>query len=198
MTPRWELLEALFFFAVVMLYMWLVMERAPAAIVVLVCLILVSWRYHRETIESLGLSFDRLCNAFVEWRWAWLVVCVALLWTNGRHLFSWNAVSRGLLYFVWCIVQQLALQSMITMRIQNGLGRRWLTAMISGALFGLVHLPNPVLVPLTVAWGALSSLLFLSYRSTLALAGMQVCLSAIAFALTPVALNHGFRVGPTY
>jgi len=113
-------------------------------------------------------------------------------------MFSATMLWHAFRYFVWCVVQQAVYQSMVFRPLQQATGRRTAAAIISGALFSLVHLPNPVLVPATFVWGTCACLLFDGCPSVIALAGVQFLLSAAGVALIPVSLHHGFRIGPGY
>ena len=48
--------------------------------------------------------------------------------------------------------------------------RRRTAVVISAILFAIAHIPNPLLVPVTLVWGAISSVVFLRYRNLYALA----------------------------
>lgn len=103
-----------------------------------------------------------------------------------------------LAYSVWALMQQFILQVYVLLRLLRvGLRRGWAVA-LAAVLFAIAHIPNPVLVPTTLVWGAATSLLYLRYRNlfTLALAhgilgmGLAVCI--------PNALHHHMRVGLGY
>jgi membrane protease YdiL (CAAX protease family) len=68
----------------------------------------------------------------------------------------------------------------------------------AGALFGLVHLPNPVLTPVTFLGGWIMSEIFQRYRSVVPL-GIVHGLVGLAIALAvPDQINHHMRVGLGY
>ena len=105
---------------------------------------------------------------------------------------------HALRYFAWCVVQQAVYQSIVFRNVRSAVGRTAVAAAISGALFALVHMPNPVLVPATFIWGICASLLFCACPSVIALGGVQLLLSAVGVAIFPVTLHHAFRIGPGY
>jgi len=52
-------------------------------------------------------------------------------------------------YFAFCLLQQIGLQSLTMNRLLAGLRSPEAAALVAGMLFGALHWPNPVLVPLT-------------------------------------------------
>jgi hypothetical protein len=191
-VPVWE---ALGFAAGVVVYIWL-QPLAPYGIGILVAAMLVSFWKHAETVESLGLGWKATVTTLGSW-WPALLVLAAGAVLLGRQRLTELAV-RALLYLLWCTVQQLAYQKMISDRLRAGMGSSWKAHTASGILFATVHLPNPVLVPATLVWGTVSSYLFERFPSVVALGTAQFLLSTILFLLTPIAWNHGMRVGPGY
>jgi membrane protease YdiL (CAAX protease family) len=156
---------------------------------------LVSLAAHRE---PLGFGLRELKEALRAWRLVLLVsaaVVIAGVLLKGHPL---TLFFRGMVYFAWCVLQQLLLQDMIYRRIRSTLGATAAAAFLSGVLFAAVHFPNPVLVPATLVWGAIATRLFERRRSIIAIALMQTLLSSLFIWLTPVAWNHQFRVGPGY
>ena len=71
-------------------------------------------------------------------------------------------------------------------------------ALFTGAIFAMVHIPNPVLMVGTFVWGAGAAMLFEERRSIWALGLAQVPLSSLLLLLTPNRFSHGFRIGPFY
>jgi hypothetical protein len=162
-------------------------------------LVVVSFVWHSETTESLGLSLRALVGAVVAWRW-WLASCavslVALVWIETST--SMHVVYRWFGYACWCVLQQLLFQNMAYRRLRDGLGASWKTSSIAGAMFAAAHIPNPILVPATFLWGTVSTRLFEARPSVPVLGLTQALLSAMLYVITPVALNGQFRVGPGY
>ena len=139
----------------------------------------------------------RLILSLHLWRVLWILT-VALFLTLGWHLlFNLNILARGGIYFAWCFVQQLIYQSVVYTVLRKSM-KPWPAALISGFVFALLHIPNPVLIVGTLVWGVVSSLLFEDCRTVLGLALLQVMFSSTLMWLTPVQLHHRFRVGPSY
>ena len=193
-----DLLEALAFTAAVFVYIWVLRFRAPWTILLLVAWVAAALLSHRATLESSGLSPRRFLEALVDWRYLWLTALLALALILQQRLADPQMLARGGAYFAWCSLQQFVYQNLVHRRIRASFHpgpRAW---WLSGLIFGLVHWPNPVLVPATALWGALSSYLFERWPSVLALALLQLLLSSLLYELTPWQWHHGFRVGPKF
>jgi membrane protease YdiL (CAAX protease family) len=109
-----------------------------------------------------------------------------------------NAVLHGASYLVWAVVQQWIQQSFFFARIEQVIHRGILASFTTAALFGLAHLPNPVLAPVTFVGGWFLSELYRRYRSVVPL-GIAHGLVGLALALSvPDSLNHHMRVGLGY
>lgn len=192
------IVEAAAFFAGVMLYIWWLLAIAPYTVVFLLFAMFYSFRKHAEDVDSLGLSIQAFGRALERWWIVWLLLIPTVCWLGWYRLSIPGAVWHGVLYFFWCILQQLAYQKMIFDRLREGLGPTRKARFLSGALFAVVHVPNPVLVPATFFWGTLSSYLFERTPSVLALGCAQFLLSSLLYLISPLVWNHGFRVGPDY
>jgi hypothetical protein len=101
-------------------------------------------------------------------------------------------------YIFWAIIQQYIQQAFFFARFeqltQNGL----LAGFLAAFLFGVAHLPNPVLAPVTFLGGWILSELFRRYRSVLPL-GIGHGLVGMAIALSvPDHIQHHMRVGLSY
>ena len=101
-------------------------------------------------------------------------------------------------YLTWAVVQQWIQQSFFFVRLEKLLHRGVLASFTAAAMFGLAHLPNPVLAPLTFFGGWLLSELYRRYRCVLPL-GIAHGLVGLAIALSvPDQINHHMRVGLGY
>jgi membrane protease YdiL (CAAX protease family) len=101
-------------------------------------------------------------------------------------------------YALWALMQQFILQIYILLRLLR-LGLRRPAAIAAATiLFAIAHIPNPLLVPLTLAWGAASCLLFLRYRNLYALALAHGILGMTLAVSVPNHIHHHMRVGLGY
>lgn len=101
-------------------------------------------------------------------------------------------------YLIWSMVQQYIQQSYFFARIEKLVSHGMLASFLTAFLFGLAHLPNPVLTPVTFVGGFILTELFRRYRSVVPL-GVAHGLIGLAIAVcVPDALHHHMRVGAGY
>jgi len=101
-------------------------------------------------------------------------------------------------YALWALMQQFILQVYVLLRFLR-LGLRRGTAIAAATLlFAVAHLPNPVLVPAVLVWGAVSCALYLRYRNLYPLALAHGLLGMCLAVTVPNAINHHMRVGLGY
>jgi hypothetical protein len=166
-------------------------------------LLLVGWAVlsiaRRSTSPAeMGWSPRRFAEAMYAWRYGWLAGAVCLILILAGRIADSEILFRGGAYFVWCCIQQTVYQNLVYRPLRHSFDAGLLSWSVSGLIFGAVHLPNPVLAPATLLWGAGSSRLFEAKPSIPALALAQVLLSSLLYELTPWDWHHGFRVGPGY
>ncbi len=95
-------------------------------------------------------------------------------------------------------MQQFLLQSYFLLRFLRLLPGKAAPIIAATGIFALAHLPNPILTPITIVWGAISCILFLRYRNIYAL-GVAHGIMGLCIAVTvPNSLHHHMRVGLGY
>jgi hypothetical protein len=109
-----------------------------------------------------------------------------------------SVYSKVLLYPIWALIQQFLVQSFFFLRLERLLrgGRRAVIA--TALLFSSAHIPNPVLVPVTLAGGLILSELFRRYRTLYPLAVAQVLVALALSVSIPQPVLHDMRVGIGY
>ncbi|MGB6484005.1 MAG: CPBP family glutamic-type intramembrane protease [Candidatus Acidiferrales bacterium] len=188
----------------VLLFIWRLEFTDRRAWIIFLVWIVASFLLHRDTPKTLGWRADNLWPA-TKWALGAFAILAALLIVTGlvlgqpRHIPA-NLRSPGRFwgYFAFCLLQQVALNSLLNNRLLSLLRRDWLAALATGTIFAACHWPNPVLVPLTFAGGAVFAWLFARHRNILPLAVMQAILGSIAWWSFPVAWHHDLRVGPGF
>jgi hypothetical protein len=101
-------------------------------------------------------------------------------------------------YICWAIIQQYIQQTFFFARFEQVTRNGLLASGLTALLFGVAHLPNPVLAPVTFLGGWVLSELFRRYRSVLPL-GIGHGLVGMAIALSvPDHIQHHMRVGLGY
>lgn len=104
--------------------------------------------------------------------------------------------ARG--YLLWAIIQQWIQQKFFLHRFEQFTTSGVLASFITACLFAVVHLPNPVLVPVTFAGGWIMSEIYRRYRCLLAL-GLAHGTVGLAIAISvPDNIQHHMRVGLGY
>jgi len=101
-------------------------------------------------------------------------------------------------YLAFCLLQQVGLNSFLMNRLLAAFETPLPAALVAGVLFGALHWPNPVLVPLTFAGGVAMTWLFAKERNILALALGQAILGALVWWAFPLVWHHSMRVGPGF
>jgi membrane protease YdiL (CAAX protease family) len=186
-----------------MLALWTSGETQKLFIVIALLLVVIcaagTWRNLRE----FGLSVSELRES------AW-VVFVALIVAAGlvviaSRLHTLHVNVRGrppamsiTAYALWALLQEFILVNVFLSRLLRILQSRTAAVIVVAVLFAAAHIPNPLLMAITLPWGAVACMLFLRYRNlyTLALAHAIV---GLTLAITiPDAMQHQMRVGIGY
>lgn len=101
-------------------------------------------------------------------------------------------------YIVWSLMQQFLLQSYFLLRLLRLLPNKTSAIIAASGIFALAHLPNPILTPITLVWGAISCVLFLRYRNIYALGVAHGIMGLCVAVIVPNSLHHHMRVGLGY
>jgi len=164
--------------------------------------LVASFLLHRDTAKTLGWRADNVwpatkqALAVFSLMAAGLVIMGFLLGAS-RHLRPISISSLGG-YFAFCVLQQVALNSLLHNRMLSLLQNEWVAAALTGAIFAACHWPNPVLVPLTFVGGAAMAWMFGRVRNIIPLAIGQALLGVLVGWAFPMAWHHHMRVGPGY
>lgn len=101
-------------------------------------------------------------------------------------------------YALWAQMQQFILQIYVLVRFLRMGMRRRTAVVISAILFAIAHIPNPLLVPVTLVWGAISSVVFLRYRNLYTLALAHAIFGMCIAVTVPNRIHRHMRVGLGY
>jgi hypothetical protein len=165
--------------------------------------IVVTTVIHRPKLDELGLTIRGLAASV----WvipAALAVAIAaglIAWSAGslHPLFgSQGALSHSSAYILWAVFQQFILQSYFFLRLERLLKSGPVAALLSSAIFCLVHIPNPVLVSVCLIAGWFACEVFRRNRNIYAL-GVAHGIIGLTIALTiPDNVQRHMRVGVGY
>jgi hypothetical protein len=143
------------------------------------------------------------------WRCAWVAgaaavaaaVAVWVAWelhTLHPPPLSISAETRVWRYFLWSFLQQFMLQDYFLARLLRLLPSKTEAVLTATVLFASAHVPNPLLVVVTLFWSAAACALFLRYRDLYSLAIVHGILGICVAITVPNAVHHQMRVGLGY
>ena len=196
-----DFVELVFGYAFVVFVIWMPEYPqkllSPVALVVTLAIVLA----RGQTRDELGFGL----RGFVASLW---ILPAALLVTVvstalSRHFGMLHTLYKADFkhvsgYVLWTIYQQFLLNDYFMPRLIRITGSERVSVSLAGVLFAAAHLPNLWLTVATLAWGAISTALFLRYRNIYAL-GLAQGLLGLTFAVcVPEALSHHLRVGLGY
>jgi hypothetical protein len=217
MNPRilraFSIADVTLFPTFILWFIWQLQFTARWTWMIFILWIVVSFAIHRDTPKTLGWRADNLGLASKR---ATIVIGVmvtgliiigfALRQFFGAafaslptrlppNLISWHRLWG---YFAFCVLQQVALDSLVQNRMMSLVRNESTSALFTGVIFAACHWPNPVLVPLTFIGGSALAWLFGRNRNIIPLAVGQAILGSIIFWAFPIAWHHHMRVGPGY
>jgi len=157
----------------------------------------------RKQVETHGLGWRGLIPSL------WVVGAAVVTAVAGialaRHLHTLHRLYGPLPvlthvwgYALWALMQQFILQIYVLTRLLRLGVRRMPAVALSTLLFAIAHIPNPLLVVLTVFWGAISCVLFLRYRNLYTLALAHGILGMTLAVTIPNPIARHMRVGLGY
>lgn len=207
--PRWGTLAYLgTLYVLLEAFLWLIVPTRNSILiglgaVLILCVMVLDPIYRRESASSVGLSPRHLGDA------SRIVLPVTILLMLGLYgLNRWlpgapdpdgtRFMKRFLNILPWAFLQQGLLQATFNRRIVAATSPGWRSAMIVGAAFGGMHLPNLPLVVMTFAMGSFWARAYQRAPNLWVLILSHALLSAVAQSALPSAWTHGFRVGPGY
>lgn len=188
---------------------WVVMSlggnsKAIGAIPVGLALGLMIFSHHErgETPRSLGFRFDNFWPALrlllAPTIVAIAVVVLGCLWMRGSEFAIAPLRPRFLTLPLWALFQQYALQGFINTRAQLQFGKGAKSILLVGAVFSLLHFPNPILMVLTLFGGVLWAIVYQRVPNLYAPALSHALGSLMVTLSVSPQLGHGLRVGLKY
>jgi hypothetical protein len=200
-------LEPLLFVSLALLYIWLVrptrsdLLKGPM-LAVIVLIPFISVFLHRDALREMGLRVDNLIVSardvgLVTLLGAVIVLGIGLL-AGARPRLHAGLLDDFLLYPLWGIVQQFAMQAFTYRRLREGIGGVAASAILTAFLFAAVHYPNLALALATAAGSYVWCRLFERQPNLITLALSHGWLAVLLRYSWPAAWLHNLRIGPGY
>jgi|SRR3989344_3849063 len=204
---RLALLEIGAVFFLLEIRIWLLGKGWISWPATLLPLIPILWHWYKnphefkDNFRPAGTRNDYLILGFV-FLFFWRAIGLAAeiwnpdFWNQPAFLLKFG--KRVLPYFFWAFFQQLCLCGYFVNRLNKMFNNPRRTTIVSGILFAIVHLPNPVLVPATLIGGLISAHLFQKTRNLYLLALLHAILAVMILYALPVTWHHHLRIGPGF
>lgn len=200
MTRRRAITELAAAYTIILLVIWtpnpLQHILYTIAVIVLAAILALSF----QSCDKLGLRRTNLLRSL--WIAIAAIILALIIILIAAHLHTLHAphsasrfIARYWAYALWAFVQQIILQDIFLRRLLILLPSRRVAALAAAILFASAHLPNPILVPITLLWGFISCLLFLHYRNIIPLAIAHAAVGITLAVTIPSPLMRNMRVG---
>jgi membrane protease YdiL (CAAX protease family) len=156
-----------------------------------------------EGLKAMGLSGENFFRSLWVVGLALLGTAAAVALAYTQHTLQLPGspvafVKSYVGYAIWAFGQQFLLQCFFLPRFLRLLPDAKLAAVVAAAIFAVAHLPNPILVPVTLFWGFAACLLFVNYRNLYTLAMAHAILGITLGLTVPGPVDHNMRVGLGY
>lgn len=213
------LLETAIMFLLLEIHIWYFDRMGVitfATRIFLILLVTASWLIRKDTLHNLGIcpenwrssaswmqmftkDFFSIVNIFfVLWLLTMQISEYVLPDILFQKLLAKRFAMSVFLYYWGALAQQVFMNGYFVNRLASGFQNQKLTVFVTGILFGLVHLPNPVLTPVTFLGGMLSAYFFQRNKNVYLLALFHTLLAVTIKYFLPHAWHHNLRVGPGF
>jgi hypothetical protein len=195
--------EVVAFLTGLLLYIWYYQARVPISWTALLAMLVVSQFVHGESPAAMGVRWAGFGECARRYAIPVLgVVAVAIAGGAALHTLRPVPPLRVFGVFVgyiwWALLQQYLLNAFFVTRLSTAFAGRheFIIALLAGGFFAAAHLPNALLVNVTLLAGTLSALVYRRHRNLLFLAVAHAALGTSIWYVVPDSISHGLRVGP--
>ena len=195
--------ELLIGFSVILAVIWTPRPIQHSLYFIALGWFIVSFTLSFESWKALG------CCLAGFWRSSWIVGVavvvsgIATYFAGSFHTLhhpgeplKWLTAFGG--YTLWALFQQLLLQGYFLARMLRLIPNPNVAALLTASVFALLHLPNPVLTPLTLIWGLAACLVFIRSRNVYPVAIAHAIFGICVAITVPASILHNMRVGLGY
>lgn len=200
---NWIAIEVFAVFLFVMALVWIL---PPIFVFLASVFILLSWKFHRDSLKNLGVlprDFSQIRNIGIGVLISAVAFSITALVYNPE-IFSNPKLGSNILrqferYVFWAFLQQLVFHGYFTHRIQTVFNDVRNSSLVSGLMFAAVHLPNPILTGVSLIYGPASAYFFLRSRNIYILALAHAVLGTLLnYLVIKCFFHHGMRIGPAF
>ena len=207
---RWRLialLEVAVMSAILLSYIWGwhgAFSGASSAIFLLYFGVgIASHLLHRESARDIGLRIDNFPRALrnaAMFAVPAVAVSLAVGWALGSSRFhaAGHSPLQALWLIAWATAQQYGLLCFFYRRYLDIFGETAAATVGAAVSFAAFHLPNPFLVPVTLAAGLAACTLYRRETNLFAIGLAHASVSFVLLWSLPYSVTYGLRVGPGY
>jgi len=200
MSRRRAILELAIAYALILLVIWTPHPFQRVLYIAAVIVLAVILAFSFESCDKLGLRRTNLARSL--WIAVAALILAAIVIVLAIHYHTLHApptvgrfIARYWGYALWAFVQQILLQDVFLRRLLILIPSPRAAALAAAIIFAAAHLPNPILVPITLLWGFISCLLFIRYRNIIPLAIAHAAFGITLAIAIPSPLIRNMRVG---
>ena len=162
-------------------------------------LIWFSYKQRGETLHEIGFRADNFvaaCRILLLPTLLAVVLIVLGSWLAAHGNFSLRPLRLRLLAVpIWALFQQAVLQGFINRRAQVFLGSGTKSILLVALIFGVLHLPGPLLTVLAFIGGVVWATVYQRKPNLWALAISHTIVSLTLSLAIPAALSYNLRIG---
>ena len=201
--PVVHALEAVTIFILLLAYIWFFKARANWSWMVLLGIIFLSHAVRGESPAELGLRTRGFAECTRRFGLPVLLVAVVgvvagFAFDTVRDVAAWRVAGVLGGYCFWALFQQYLLNGYFANRLHASVDARYqyLVAPMAGVMFAAAHVPNPLLMGVTLVGGTVAAFAYQRHRNLFFLAFAHAVIGTMLWLVVPDTVSHHLRVGP--